>query len=340
MSLKVGIVDYAGWFYPGAYMSILNAIEDVDLVAGTFLAPEDVMQAVNGTGRDHYVESFGVTPYDDVDKMVRDEGLDAVCVFGEYSRKADLVEAAARTGVHVFVTKPPAVTLDQMKRIVDCSRECSGTITVPEHTRFNAMFRRVHELVKKGRLGNIVSARAVHQHGSVEPLGEGHWYMEKKNGGPEISLAWYVAGLLRWFVPSEPVRASAVYSNLANDWFPFMDNGQAVVAFASGAVGSAAVHFAVGWPYPHTEVDLIGTKGSAQLCLSETGWTECTLYESAGTTEWRNMEDDSIFCELTAWTQAIGAGEATEMPAEEAMGILSLCIAWQKSAETGQVVPL
>jgi predicted dehydrogenase len=340
MSLRIGVVDYAGWFYPGAYMGILKALEDVELVAGTFLAPEDVMLAVNGAGRDHYVETFGVTPYDDIDKMVRDEGLDAVCVFGEYSRKAELVETAARTGVHVFVTKPPAVTLDQMQRIVDCSRKCSGTITVPEHTRFNGMFRRAHESVRKGRLGNIVSARAVHQHGEITPLDKGHWYMEKKNGGPEISLAWYVAGLLRWFVPSEPVRASAVYSNLLNDWFPFMDNGQAVVAFADGAVGSAAIHFAIGWPYPHTEVDLIGTKGSMQLRLSETGWTECILYEQSGTTEWRNMEDDSIFRELTGWISALTAGKVPEMPPEEATGILSVCVAWQRSAETGEVVLL
>ena len=343
MALRIGIVDFAGWFYPSVYPEALARLEDVELVSAAFLASDEYMKKVNPShGRDHFIDRFGVTPYEDIEEMIQKEGLNAVCMFGEYSKKADHIEIAARNGVDIFTTKPPATTMDQMKRIVKAGRDNGVTITVPEHTRFISTFREVHEKVRAGEIGRLISARVLHQHGHLqrEEMDPAHWYLRAENGGPEISLGWYTAGLLKWFVASEPVRVFADYDNYMTEWAPFMDNGKAMVRFQDGTIGSMDVYFSTEWPYPHTVVELIGREGALILRATETQWTEYTIYKKSGIRTSRRQPEDTISGEMKRWVKACLDKTEPEMPAEEAMKVLELCIGWKESAKTKQPVGL
>ena len=342
MALRVGIVDFAGWFYPAVYAEALAKLEQVQLVSAAFLASDKYMKKVNHLGREHYVKEFGLKPYEAIEAMVQKEKLDAVCMFGEYSRKADHIEVAAGCGVHVFTTKPPATTMDQMRRIVEAGQNNGVSITVPEHTRFNGAIRQVREEVRNGQIGNLICARALHQHGPLQPelLDPEHWYRREENGGPEISLGWYTAGLLEWFIDSEPVRAFAEYDNYMTDWLPFMDNGKGMVRFKDGTIGSMDLYFSTEYPYPTTELELVGQEGSIVLRVNETGWTEYSVYKPSGVTTHRSQQPDSIYEEMRSWVRALTGGGPFEMPAEEALKVLELCIAWKESARTHQPVSL
>jgi len=343
MSLRIGMVDFGGWFYPMCYTKVLAAMDEVDVAAGAFLADDEFMKTANyGTGRQNFVDELGITPYDDIEKMVAAEKLDAVLIFGEYGRKADHIETAAACGVDIFTTKPPAVTMEQMRRIVAAGEKHSVSITVPEHTRFNGAIRRVRDSVCSGEIGNLIAARVLHQHGHLTPesLPQGHWYRLPENGGPEISLGWYCAGMLQWLVGSEPVRAYAEYDNYMTPVYPHMDNGKAVVRFANGVIGSADIYFSTEAPYPSTEVELVGSKGNIVARLFETVHAEVTVFKADGQTTFRSVENDSIYEEMRSWVAALGGKGKFEMPAGEAEKILELCVAWKESARTHEAVSL
>ena len=343
MSLKVGIVDFGGWFYPMCYAQILAAMDEVDVVAGAFLVDDETMAIANyGTVRQNFVDGLGITAYSDIAEMVQTEKLDAVIVFGEYGRKADHIETAAACGVNVYTTKPPAVTMDQMRRIIQAGKTHGVSITIPEHTRFNAAIGEVRSRVRAGEIGKLISARVLHQHGHLTPesMPEGHWYRLPENGGPEISLGWYCSGLLQWLVDSPPVRAYAEYDNYMTPLYPHMDNGKGIVRFANGVIGSADIYFSTEVPYPTTEVELIGSEGNIVLRLFEAVRSEYTIYKADGQTTFGSMNSDSIYEEMRSWINALTGKGDFQMPADEAAEILRLCIAWRESAKTNQVVVL
>lgn len=342
MVLKVGVIDFAGWFYPTEYMKVLKKLDDVELVSAAFLTSEEYMKKVNGYGRHHYVKEFGVKLYEDIDEMIQKEALDAVCIFGEYSKKADHVEIAAKNGVDIFTTKPPAVTMIEMRRIVEAGRKNGVAITVPDHTRFYSTFREVHTKVREGLIGKLISARVAHQHGHLryERMDPDHWYLKVENGGPEISLGWYTAGMLEWFMQSEPIRVFAEYGNYMTEWYPFMDNGKATVRFKDGSIGSMDIYFSTEWPYLGTDVELMGTEGSLILRITEDHWIEYTIYKRSGIIKYRSKPEDAINAEMNSWVKSCIEKTESELSAEQAMKVLELCVAWKKSAETNRPVHL
>ncbi|HDZ19732.1 hypothetical protein LCGC14_0015770 [marine sediment metagenome] len=343
MSLKVGMVDFGGWFYPLCYMNILAGMDDVEVAAGAFLADDEFMKTANyGTGRQEIVDALGITAYDSIEAMTEAEDLDAVILFGEYGRKADHIETAAACGMNVYTTKPPAVTMDQMRRIIQAGKTHGVSITVPEHTRFNTAIGEVRSRVRAGEIGKLITARVLHQHGHLTPesMPEGHWYRLPENGGPEISLGWYCSGLLQWLVDSPPVRAYAEYDNYMTPLYPHMDNGKGIVRFANGVIGSADIYFSTEVPYPTTEVELIGSEGNIVVRLFEAVRSEYTICKADGETTFRGMNSDSIYQEMKSWAAALAGQGEFEMPAEEAAEILRLCIAWKESAKTNQAVVL
>jgi len=343
MALRIGMVDFGGWFYPMCYTQVLAGLDDVEVVAGAFLVDDETMAIANyGTVRRDLVDALGITPYDSIEEMAKAEKLNAAILFGEYGRKADHIETAAACGLHVFTTKPPAVTMDQMRRIVAAGEKHGVSITVPEHTRFNGGVREVRHLLRSGEIGKLHTARVLHQHGHLTPesMPQGHWYRLPENGGPEISLGWYCSGLLQWLVDSEPVRAYAEYDNYMTPVYPHMDNGKGTVRFADGTIGSMDVQFSTEVPYPSTEVELVGSEGNIVLRLFEAVRSEYTVYKADGQTTRSAVQSDSVYEEMCSWVRGLRGQGAFQMPAEEAATILELCLAWQESAKTNQPVNL
>jgi predicted dehydrogenase len=340
---RIGLVDFGGWFYPPVYAEALAAVDGIDFAAGTFLVDDATMaMCTYGATRQTFVEKFGLTIYDDIATMIETEKLDAVAMFGAYGHKADRIVEAAACGVDIFVTKPPAATLEQMQRIVDAAKTNNVSITVPEHTRYNAVFADIHARVQAGAIGDLISARVLHQHGHLTPevVSTDHWYALPQHGGPEVSLGWYCAGLLRWFVGSEPVRVFAEYDNYKTPHLPHMDNGKGTVRFESGVIGSMDILFSNSVPYPSTVLELIGQAGNITVRTNEQHVTEFWIYTDSGVETGSSQQPDSIPGEMQAWVGSLVDSTRAEMPAEEAMGILELCLAWAESAKRHEPVML
>src|SRR5687767_2435318 len=113
----------------------LAALPEVELVAGAEPYPEL---------RERATRQWGLSQtYEDYAAMLDREALDAILVCGDNASKAEIAEAAAQRGVHVYQDKPMAATLTQADRILRAAEAAGITLMVAYHSAFNPLYDQV-----------------------------------------------------------------------------------------------------------------------------------------------------------------------------------------------------
>jgi len=334
LTLKVGIINVEGWYFPQTFARILKDLPEVELVSVAHMDARDEDMKIYNAGytKDRFAREFGV-------KLYREEELEAVCVCGQYVRHADYVEMAAKNGVHVFIEKPMAVTMEDAGRIVEAGKKYGVIMATGEMFRFSEALREARERIEKGEIGRPISARVMHQHGNMFHLDPRHWYLNVANGGPELSLGWYTADLIGWFMGFDVTRVFAEYGNFRTKGSPYMDNGKALVRFKNGCIGSMDIYFSVEWPLPSAEVEVIGTEGSLVATESAFG-NHYTLYKKEGPITVQKAQRDREMEELRHWVNACINKTRPEIPAEDGRRITEIALAWREAVKTKQPVNL
>ncbi len=82
-----------------------------------------------------------------------------------------------------------------------------------------------------------------------------------KEGGPELSLGWYVIDVLLDFMGQSATSVYADYDNYTSPGSPFMDCGKMVLRLKNGAMASWDMYFCHRIPYPTWELEVAGPKG-------------------------------------------------------------------------------
>jgi predicted dehydrogenase len=96
-----------------------------------------------------------VRTYDDVDKLLADEAVDAVVVATPVSTHFDLAMAALETGKHVLVEKPITPTAAEAQLLVD-EADRRGLVLMVDHTFvYTSAVRKIAELISTGALGRL-----------------------------------------------------------------------------------------------------------------------------------------------------------------------------------------
>lgn len=326
----------ASVYYPDAFAGAARHIEGVDYVAAaTAGRPETAIQAALGRGPREYATQYGVTLYDDPVEMVRHEGLDAVFVCAEFSRMYELVEALAPAGTHLYIAKAMANTVEKAHRIAEVCKRAGIVAATGPTMRFDAGLRAAHRRIADGAIGDPLCVRVMHQHGSLVGWPEGDWYLHPEEGGPVLSLGWYVFDAVRWLSGSEVSRVYAEYDNFVTPTSPFMDNGKVVARLQSGAIASGDLYFSTCWPFPTWEIEVIGSTGA--LKTLQTGY-EVMQFGPGGVEAFQQTRNDMVLAEVGDWIASCRSGRRPEVPVADGARTLAACLAARESAQTGQPV--
>lgn len=157
-----------------SHLAIARAHPDVELVAAcdttTYLT--DVLSKYTG-----------LKCYDDLDRMLVDEQLDAVLVSTPSKLHAGMVRKALERGLHVFCEKPFVLDVADGERLVDLASGHRLVTQVGYHYRFVGAFQEAARIVRSGALGQLHHVRA-EAYGPVvlRPKG-GTWRLAKSEGG-------------------------------------------------------------------------------------------------------------------------------------------------------------
>lgn len=203
-------------------------------------------------------------------------GVDAAYICTPNSLHAPLVEECAKAGVHVFVEKPLADTLENAERMVKLVQENPVTHAVGFVYGYLPIFRHVRELLREGAVGTVQRGRAHCYISEVFGPREGWYYDRAKSGGgvlPNLgSHLFYLLAL--YFGEVREVQGKVLSQFSAVD-----DSASAIMTFE----GDVPVLVDVSWSVPGAEMLELGVtiEGSGGLLIASK--EEVLLHRYEGT---------------------------------------------------------
>jgi predicted dehydrogenase len=173
------------------------------------------------------------------------QAVEAVLVCCDNAGKADIVEAAARRGVHVYMDKPMAASVPQARRIHAAAEAGDITLMVAYHHVYYPLYEAASRVLSAGLLGPIYLARGAVGHAGPREFGCSEefcaWLFDAdRNGGG--CLADEGCYLLAEFTErlGRIAEVSAFTAQIGQH--PYLpagveDNAVVILRFASGALG-------------------------------------------------------------------------------------------------------
>lgn len=127
--------------------------------------------------------------------------VDAIIVATPHSDLAPLALAAVEAGKHVLVEKPAGVNPGEIAELAAAARHRGLVVKVGYNHRFHPAFQAAHELLRTGRVGEIMFIRARYGHGGRLGM-EREWRCQRSiaGGGELIDQGSHLIDLTRWLL--------------------------------------------------------------------------------------------------------------------------------------------
>ena len=213
---------------------------------------------------DEISQRFGV-PARSYDELLADPAVDAVCICTPSGQHAQQAIAAASSGKHVLVEKPMALSLADADAMIAACRENNVQLGVCLQRRAEPLFRRVHDTIHGGALGEITLGVVTMPYFRDEPYyaqaeWRGTWAMD--GGGVLMNQGIHIIDLLLWFL-GDPVEVHA-FADSRHRSVEIEDTAGAVLRFANGSVATITATVAAEPGFPH-RLEVYGTNGGIQI---------------------------------------------------------------------------
>lgn len=223
MAIQVGFIGAGG--RARSHMRVLQVIEDVEIVAICDVRRETAVQVAG---------EYGARPYTDHRMMLDREPLSALYVCVPTFAHTDAEILAVRQGVHLFVEKPVAPTMEKALEILEAVRE-SGVLTcVGYQLRYSGIVQQAKSFLE----GREIGMAAVHRWGGLP--GTPWWRVMAQSGGQIVEQTTHQVDLLRFLV-GEVAEVHAYYALRTLDDeenLDIPDVHSINLKFETGAIGS------------------------------------------------------------------------------------------------------
>jgi predicted dehydrogenase len=138
--------------------------------------------------------------------------VDAITVACPNDLHCEVTLAAAKKGLHVFVDKPLAVTLDECDRMIEACAQAGVVLMYGENLCFAPKYARAKELADEGALGDVYYVRQLECH--YGPHAEWFWDVNRSGGGVLMDMGCHSIAYCRWVFGNSPVES--VYADIGN----------------------------------------------------------------------------------------------------------------------------
>jgi predicted dehydrogenase len=331
----------AALYWPITIAEGIKARRDATLVSfATLGVSPSVVRRHLGMEPADYARRYGLRQYDDLDEMLRAEELDAVAICSRHTEHARWVQRIARHGKDIFIAKTFTTTMADAGRICAAASRHGVRIAVGPSARFLPWFAAARRVLDSGRIGIPFSIRISHHHGTIDVFDRGDFYRDAAEGGPELSLGWYLVDLVLYFMQRPVTHVSALYGNFTSPDSPFMDCGTLSLELAGGALASCNMYFCNRFEFPRWEMEIVGDKGAILIHQAPGEQSEISVIvtTAAGRRE-ACLPARTRHWELF-WIDDFNAGRTPSLSAAYAREITRICLAARDSADTGKAVTL
>ncbi len=227
-----------------------------------------VADVVEDTAR-KYADELKATAYGGYREMLEREKLDAVCITTPQHLHAGQSIAAMKRGLHVFCTKPMAVTLEEADTMIEAAEKNKVKLEIGFHYRFDKRIMKMKEIIDKGEIGRPFSTvSSIQSYRGAEYWAGSPWRASlSQAGGGALTLNYsHDIDFLQWYfglVESAFGNVDTMVHNVEVE-----DVATAVIRFKKGVMSTFTCSTAArGSKAPRLEV--FGTEGTISLITKE-----------------------------------------------------------------------
>jgi len=208
---------------------------------------------------------YGVPAFRSVDQMLSMPDIDVVSVLTPSGMHAEHAILSARSGRHIVVEKPMALTLDDADRMIEAAESARVRLFVVKQNRFNVPVMKARQALEAGRFGKLVlgtvRVRWCRDQSYYDQDGwRGTW---AQDGGVIANQASHHVDMLSWFFgPVESIHARGTTRLVSIE---AEDTAVATLRFKNGALG---IIEATGATRPRDlegSLSVLGSGGSVEI---------------------------------------------------------------------------
>ncbi len=221
---------------------------------------------------------LGCSSYTDLNRMLENQDIDAVCVVTPTALHVDPIQAVVEAGKPLFCEKPLASTLDDTLMLAQLIKQSGILCQIGFHRRFDPPVAEAEAMIREGIIGKPVFISAFMR----DPFPPPPWACDPaRGGGLYIDFLLHDFDEARFLMKDEVISVYAEDTNLVVDAQgikDFADNATVSLRFAGGALGSfhASMHASYGYD---VRAEVFGSEGN--LIIGGLNRTELTLCSSA-----------------------------------------------------------
>jgi UDP-N-acetylglucosamine 3-dehydrogenase len=162
---------------------------------------------------------FGVKSFCDHKDLLKMGEIDAVVVSGPNALHASQTIDALNAGKHVLCEKPMAISREEAKSMLAAAEKNKKYLMIGLNQRLMPPHVRAKEILKTGRLGNVLSFRTAFKHPGPEGWSVDaakSWFFRKDQAfmGVTGDLGIHKADLMRWLLDQEFTEVSGMITTL------------------------------------------------------------------------------------------------------------------------------
>jgi predicted dehydrogenase len=214
---------------------------------------------LNASVNQPVAREYGASPCGSLSELLG-AGAEAIYIATPPGRHLEQTIACARAGKAVLCEKPLGLTVAETRTMMNACREAGVSLGTAFMMRFQAQHQAALRLIRSGRLGQPVFARA--QLSCWYPPIPGAWRQDpaQGGGGSLMDMGGHCIDLLEMFFGN--VRAVNCVIGRSVHEYPSEDSAVAMLTFENGAFGVVDTFFCIPDEASRNVLELYGSKGS------------------------------------------------------------------------------
>ena len=219
-----------------------------------------------------FAAQYGVAPYDNLAKMIREEAIEALVICTPHPHHANPVIEGAGMGVHALIEKPMASSLKDCDAMLEAAYKHGTKLGVVSQRRFYEPVKRMKQAIDAGKigtpaLGNVIMYGWRDKEYYDSDSWRGTW--EQEGGGVLVNQAPHQLDIFQWFM-GEIDEVYGLWKNLNHPYIEVEDTALAIVKFKGNAAGNILVSNSQR-PGVYGKVHINGSNGSVIGAQTEGG---------------------------------------------------------------------
>jgi predicted dehydrogenase/threonine dehydrogenase-like Zn-dependent dehydrogenase len=168
--------------------------------------------------------SYATTDYKE---MLLDENINTILIATRHNQHAKMVVEALTSGKNVYVEKPLAISIEELKSISNSFSESNRTLMVGYNRRFSSSI----QFLKSQLKSNFPYSFYYQVNAGFIPLDK--WYQSSEQGGRIIGEACHFIDTIQYLLDADPVEVFANSTKVGG--MPDQDNTFITIKFNNGS---------------------------------------------------------------------------------------------------------